>query len=196
MITHNVTPRCLADDLLFTAEGSAHRARAINAMLLSRQFFHDLGARVATNKCFMFATNSKVRAFLAKFEWNDEGMKTPVCNNFRDLGTHLNLTNSCNGSTLTKRMDKAIKMVKHLNWMPINQAEKEMIVRANILPLALYGCEAAHINESVFQRLRAAIAEAIGPRSAKAATDLVFEFSTTSKDLDPAAHVFIIELLQ
>ena len=49
----NVTPRCLADDLLFTASGSGHRARAMEAMKESRQFFVDMGAQVATNKCFM-----------------------------------------------------------------------------------------------------------------------------------------------
>ena len=116
-------------------------------------------------------------------------MKIPVCSSFRDLGTHLNLSNSTNGTTLTKKMDKATKMVKHLRWMPISTPEKESIIRANILPMALYGCEAAHINDAVFQRMRSAIAEAIGPRSAKACTDLVFEFSTTSKDIDPAVHV-------
>ena len=55
--------------------------------------------------------------------------------------------------------------------------------------MALYGCEAAQINNSVFQQLRASIANVIGPMSAKSSIDLVFEFSSTSLDLDPEAYV-------
>ena len=191
---NNVEPRCLADDLLFTASGSGHRARAIGAMKLSKKFFVDVGARVATNKCFMFATDSLVRSYLSTYHWDADGSKIPVCNNFRDLGSHLNLTCSNNGSTLTKRMQKAIKMLAQLGWMPISMAEKENIIRANILPMALYGCEAAHINEAVFEQLKAAIAKVIGPKSAKASTDIVFEFNITSTDLDPSVHVLYLRV--
>ena len=114
----NVEPRCLADDLLFVAGGSGHRARAITAMKQSRQFFVDMGAQVATNKCFMFATHSHTRKFLAEYKWDDQCLKILVCSNFRDLGTHLNLTNSANGSTLTKRMLKAIKNLSILSGCP------------------------------------------------------------------------------
>jgi len=74
----NVEPRCLADDLLFVAGGSGHRARAITAMKQSRQFFIDMGAKVATNKCFMFATHANTRKFLADYKWDDQGLQLPV----------------------------------------------------------------------------------------------------------------------
>jgi len=86
-------------------------------------------------------------------------------------------------------MLKAIKRLKHLKWMPISVQEKEKIIRANIIPLALYGSEAASVNEAVFQQLRATIAEVIGPRSAKTCNDLVFVFTDSAKDLDPSAHL-------
>ena len=51
----DVDPRALADDLMFTATGEGHRARTIRAMRASKQYFIDIGARVADNKCFTFA---------------------------------------------------------------------------------------------------------------------------------------------
>jgi ribonuclease HI len=189
METFGVEPRCLADDLLFTAEGSAHRYRAVIAMTFSRQFFHDLGAKVATNKCFMFSTCSHTRTFLSKYEWSGQGFQIPVSSSFRDLGSHLNLTNASNGATLTERMRKATKTVRRLSYMPIGQKDKEMIVRCNILPAALYGCESAHINQSALQALRSAIADAVGPKSVRRCVDATFVFTSCAKDLDPLTHI-------
>ena len=55
MIEVGVEPRVLADDLMVTATGEGNRTRTIQAMQLSRQYFHDIGAKVANNKCFTFA---------------------------------------------------------------------------------------------------------------------------------------------
>lgn len=80
-------------------------------------------------------------------------------------------------------------MAKRLAWMPISRTSKERIVRSNILPASLYGAEAAHVNKAVLQRLRAAIARAIGPASHKRSVNLAYAFTSSSKDLDPVAHV-------
>ena len=50
-----VEPRVLADDLMLTAVREEHRMRTVRAMQASRQFFVDIGAKVAANKCFTFA---------------------------------------------------------------------------------------------------------------------------------------------
>ena len=54
MEMHHVEPRCLADDLMFTAQGTGHLTRTLAGMMHSRQFFTDMGAKVATTKCFTF----------------------------------------------------------------------------------------------------------------------------------------------
>ena len=41
MEEHHIEPRCLADDLLFMAAGTAHRAHTINAMKINQVFFED-----------------------------------------------------------------------------------------------------------------------------------------------------------
>ena len=58
----------------------------------------------------------------------------------------------------------------------------------NILPAALYGVEITSINKGAMQELRSAIATATGPASAKRSVDLVFNTTSTAKDLDPKAH--------
>ncbi len=69
-----VTPRTLADDLLIIAVGNRHQSRYINAMQLSRQYFADIGAKVATNKCFSFAADATTREFLAHYIWDHNGL--------------------------------------------------------------------------------------------------------------------------
>ncbi len=103
----NVTPRCLADDLMITATGHGHLTRTVKGMTLSRAFFQDIGAKVADKKCFCFASDKPTRSFLAKYDWDGQGLHIPVTSSFRDIGTHVNLTSTNNGKTLTDRMSKA-----------------------------------------------------------------------------------------
>merc|ERR1711965_458425 len=100
----------------------------------------------------------------------------------------MNLTSNVNGATLTARMAKATKMAKRLKWMPIPREAKNKIVMCNILPAALYGVEITSINKAAMQELRSAIASAIGPASAKRSVDMVFNTTSTAKDLDSKAH--------
>ena len=188
----DVVPRCLADDLMFTTYGVGHRARCIRAMRESRQYFKDIGARVADNKCFTFATDQRTRTMLSTMDWDGNGLKIPVKNSFRDLGAHINLTKACNGSTLTSRLIKATNMAKRLRWLPISREQKEKIVQANILPMALYGVEAIHVNQSALQSLRSAITRAIGPGSAKRSIDLTFFHSKCANDLDPETNILYL----
>ena len=189
MEEHNIEPRCLADDLMFTAEGSAHRSRAINGMLLCRQFFTDMGAKVATNKCFMFSTCSHARAFLKHFQWCGAGFSIPVLNTFRDIGSHLNVTNSSNGRTRTQRMQKATRVVKRLAYLPLATKDKEMIIRCSILPAALSGSEATHVSPVALTAFRSAVASVIGSGSARRSIDATFAYASSSKDLDPQTHL-------
>ena len=109
-----VDPRVLADDLMFTAVGAGHRARTIRAMGASKQFFIDIGARVADNNRLTFACDCATRASLSKYAWDLNGLTIPCFSSFRDLGAHLNLTRTHNGVTLINRFRKAIKIANHL----------------------------------------------------------------------------------
>ncbi len=186
-----VIPRCLADDLLILAIGNKHQSRYIQAMNQSKQYFQDIGAKIAERKCFSFAADRQTRDFLSKYVWDHTGLRIPTVSSFRDIGAHLNLSRASNGVTLTKRMLKAIAMVKKLAWLPIPVAFKEKIVRANILPAGLYAVETTTVNNSTLRMLRAAIANAIGPKSTRASTDMVFNCTACSGDLDPLVYIMV-----
>ena len=123
----DVEARVLADDLMFTAIGKGHRARIVQAMHASRQFFIDIGARVANNKCFTFAGDDATRTLLRNHSWDKKGLRIPCTASFRDLGTHLNLMSNHNGATLTQRMSKAANFARRLKWLPISPEMKESI---------------------------------------------------------------------
>ena len=92
-------------------------------------------------------------------------------------------------------MIKATAMAKRLRWLPISYREKEHIILANILPAAFYGVETSRVNKNVLKALRAAIANAIGPRSARASNDIVYYNTSCSADLDPETYILTERVL-
>ncbi len=82
MHQQNVTPRCLADDLFILAIGNQHQSRYIHAMCKSKDYFADIGARIADKKCFSFAADNVTREFLANYVWDSDGLKIPTVSNF------------------------------------------------------------------------------------------------------------------
>ena len=77
-------------------------------------------------------------------------------------------------------------MVKKLCRLPLTRAKKAHIIRTNVLTAALYGNEVAEPSKKAMQALRAAIVNAIGPRSVRRSRALTFETcSGKGKDLDP-----------
>ena len=56
----------LADDLLITSYGVGHLSRIVKTVEMSFKYFEDIGAKVADNKCFTFATNKDTRDYLKK----------------------------------------------------------------------------------------------------------------------------------
>ena len=191
-----VSPRVLADDLLFTADGTHAITKTIQAMNTNIQFFQDIGAKIAANKCFLFASETKTRSFLKNITWQNIETKIPIKNSFRDLGAHLNFTRSKSGSTLTERMEKGIRMCARLKWLGINHQTKEKIILTNILPAALYGAETTMVAKATMAKLRTAIMDVIGPGSAKRSVEIAFDFTESSKELDPQVYVLTKRVLE
>merc|ERR1712218_145265 len=69
MRANQVEPRVLADDLFMYASRQRHAATAVKGMNISRQYFTDLGAKVASNKCFVTSTCPTTRARLRLMKW-------------------------------------------------------------------------------------------------------------------------------
>ena len=198
MKDNGLEPRVLADDLLFTADdnnGEDHLDLTIKGVELSIDYFEDIGAKVAANKCFTFASSSKTRNHLKKHIWK-RGNKIINKNSFRDLGSHLHLHKSKNGATLSERMLQATKMTKRLRWLNVSVETKHKIITTNIIPAALYGVEATYVNQNVLNGLRSAIATIIGSRSAKRSVDLTFDYIPTKRELDPNAHILLRRVIE
>jgi len=86
-------------------------------------------------------------------------------------------------------MGKATNMARHLKWMDLTQQMKEKIVQANILPAGLYGVEAACISKKALNKLRSAVADAIGCKGHRRNVSMTFTCARASKDLDPLVYV-------
>ena len=76
-------------------------------MEASKEFFRDIGAMVASNKCFMSSTCQATRSALRKYRWGKDGEEIPVKNHFRDLGAHLCMDQTNTAKTLNDRLDQA-----------------------------------------------------------------------------------------
>ncbi len=125
-----VSPRALADDLFFLSEGPGHGKKALWAMEKSREYFSDIGAKVAEKKCLMGSTCPQTRRFFRNSKWQKRGEgiyeegPINVSNNFRDLGCHMCLDNTGAATTTSQRIYKAVASLKKLRWIPISKQEK------------------------------------------------------------------------
>ena len=191
-----VTPRVLADDLLINTYGPGHRARIVKTVEQSIKYFEDIGAKVAENKCFTFASDALTRNYLKNFKWRHSNKKIPNKTNFRDLGAHVNMTKTRNGATLTKRMQAAIGMCNRLKWLKLSNQNKNKIITSNIIPAALYGVETTHVSKNVMAGLRSAVAEVLGPKSSKRSLDILYNLSDKNKEIDPKAHVLLKRVME
>ena len=79
----------MADDWFFYTQGQNHMSKVKQGMELSLDFFKDIGAKVAQNKCFLTSTDNKTREELRNSLFGEEGQNIQVINHFRDLGSHV-----------------------------------------------------------------------------------------------------------
>ena len=163
---------------------------------MSFKYFEDIGAKVADNKCFTFASDKDTRKYLQNNKWRHNGKYIPLKNFFRDLGAHMNFTKTKNGATLTKRIKSAIAMCKRLKWLKLSNNNKYKIINSNIIPAALYGVETTHVSTTAIDELRTAIADVMGPKSPKRSLDMAFNLSDKNKGSDPKAHVLVRRIME
>ena len=226
MRANQVEPRVLADDLFLSTSRQQHASRMVHGMNLTRQYFTDVGARVADNKCFVTSTCAATRARLRTIRWatiqpshntpgNDDGGQasgTPsvgsadavvikprpaqtthisiqVVNHFRDLGAHVTMDHTNHNNTLAGRLQRATIWVRRLTHLPITHTQKHEAIRTMILPAALYGSEVGHCPKAELLIFETAIAQALGPKSARKSLALTMEMCSTRGEIDPRAHM-------
>ena len=190
MHERSCVPRVLADDLCILSI-RPDLEPFIDGYECTHKFLYDMGAKIASNKSYLFSSSASFRDWLRSYKWPDLQKKVSVVSNFRDLGTHLNVSNRFVGTTLSARIGTAIDFIFRIRRLPIGYLEKGRLIQAKALALGLYGCEAAWANETELSRLTTAIANTISPHSTSRSNDLSFSVFPDKREVEPAAVIFL-----
>ena len=83
---------------------------------------------------------------------------------WRDLGAHANVARNTWGPTLCRRMTEAARMAGPIRALPGDQDAKARILKAKMLPAALYGAETSFVVDSNLKRLRGAVFSVLRPK--------------------------------
>ena len=131
--TDTVIPRTLADDLLTVTTGPRHSEELIGAIEKNHTFLKDMGAAVATTKSTLFSITEGGKKQLRDHTWPYNNTKIKVVNSFRDLGSHINLTQTPTSSTLKDRIRQHTKTTTTLQPKSThhpNQRAYQSIIRS------------------------------------------------------------------
>ena len=99
------------------------------------------------------------------------------------------LVNKKDGKTLTDRMQKAAGCAEMMGYIKTTYQNKRTVIKGKILPMGLYGCEVAPVNEAVLTRLRGTIANVITFTTKIRAVDLTYAVTAEKGDLDPDVEI-------
>jgi len=187
----------LADDVLMMATGDRmtdHLAKAIDK---THAFLHDLGARVAPDKSYNFASTVAANKWLADTWWEGIGAKIEVVKDFRYLGAHLSSGRTCISSTLQKRWERAYVQLKKLRYIPATTRAKLAAIRTKVFAAAMYGVEAAEIAPAKMASMSAAVIDVFKSKNDNHNADRFYTTIALDKDeTDPMIEVFARRLMQ
>ena len=97
----------LADDVLIISTGIKMANTFVNALNAAQKYLHMMGAKVAPDKSYNFASSNKVRRWLKTTLWEQTDSSIEVITDPRYLGAHLTTRQATSSSTLDKRWDNS-----------------------------------------------------------------------------------------
>ena len=104
----------LADGVLVLSTGSDMVRHAAVAIDKTHAYLHAMGAKVAPDKSYNFASLKVARDWFRDTWWQGISSKIEVVEDLRYLGARLNTKGNCAGKTLEKRWAKAYQQLKKL----------------------------------------------------------------------------------
>ena len=192
-----ITAYILADDVLMVATGEGMLNSIAEAINKTHSYLHAMGARVAPDKSYNFASSSEARKWLEQTWWDGIRSKIEVVPDFRYLGAHINTAKHCVSNTLDERWNKAMESLKRLRFIPAKVEAKTRIIHAKIYAAAMYGIEAAEATPPRIAKLTAAIIDAYRSKNNDHNADRFFATLTSDKsELDPVAQILMRRTLQ
>ena len=164
----------------------------VHALNSTHEHLQQMGARIAPDKSYNFASHPKTRVWLKQTFWSKIGQGIEVVNDFRYLGGHLSARASLKSSTLTKRVQQALQQLKRLRTCPATPITKARAIITKIYAGALYGIEASSITTGELNTFVAAVINVFRPRNDSHHADWFFTSNATNnQDLDPYSQVFV-----
>ena len=169
-------------------------SKALNA---THEYLHLMGAKVAPDKSYNFASCKKARSWLKNTLWKHIDSGIEVIQDFRYLGAHLTSAKATCSSTLDKRWGKTTQQLRKLRYCPATAEAKAKVILAKVYAAAMYGVEAAQASPQKMAKLAAAVIDAFKNKNDNRNANNFFSTITPSKnDLDPAAQIFARRVLQ
>ena len=108
----------LADDVLILSTGTKMASTFAKALNATHKYLHKMGAKVAPDKSYNFASANKVRQWLRDTHWELINSSIEVISDFRYLGAHLTTRENTSSSTLDKRWEKGEAAAKATQALP------------------------------------------------------------------------------
>ena len=108
----------LADDVLIIGTGMKMFTKFAGALNATHRYLHHMGAKVAPDKSYNFASCKKARNWLNETMWKHIDSSIHVITDFRYLGTHLTTRHAANSSTIDQIWEKTQTRVKTTKVLP------------------------------------------------------------------------------
>ena len=187
----------LADDVLIIGTGVKMPTNFAGALNATHKYLHSMGAKVAPDKSYNFASNLIAKRWLEETIWEHIESGIQVITDFRYLGAHLTTRHAASSSTLDKRWEKAKQQLKKLRFCPAKTEAKVRAIICKIYASAMYGVEVAVASPAKVASLTAVVIDVFKSRNNVHNANQFFTTITgNSNDLDPQVQIFARRVLQ
>lgn len=124
----------LADDVLIIGTGMKMLSKFAGALNATHRYLHHMGAKVAPDRGYNFASCIKAKKWLNETTWKHIDSSIQVITDSR---------HASNSSTLDNRWEKAKQQLRKLRFCPAKAEAKAKTIISKIYAGAMHGVEAA-----------------------------------------------------
>ena len=179
----------LADDIMLMASGGGMVRKFATALDKTHRYLEDMGAKVAPDKSFNFASNKEARKWLAETKWPTINAVIKVVEDFRYVGAHINTSNSKKTQTIDDRFMAGVKDLHRLGRVQVKYETKAEVINSKVIPATLYGAEVAECRDANVSKFTAAIIDAFNRKDERHDVDWFFTVAPGGKGYGPTgAH--------
>ncbi|CAE8624817.1 unnamed protein product [Polarella glacialis] len=147
---------------------ASERSAVVESQIRLIELLKALDMDISASKSWFWSTSAEGRKY---FRALGEIQGTPVCNDARELGSHLAYSRQVRNSTLTTRIQEAVVMLLRLGRLPLPPNVKRAIFGRGLWAKAMYGTALSVIGQEHVKQLRQAAMAALGLKAPHARSD-------------------------